>query len=287
MKKILVLTDFSDNARQAAEASIGIAAKLHANIILLNTFVSQPVLSEYGGSPWSVEQLLWIDQSKEKLTFLKEGLQELVQQLPSGDHHPGIDDRQETGSPGERVKELLQKETVEMIVMGPRRGTAWEHLLIGSDTSAVINHTDRPVLIVPAGNPLKKLKKVTLATDFDDADIKAVHYLTRLGRIMDFSLEIAHVTLYGETGTSAIQKAAFKKHVAKFNYPAITYHEINGKELVNRLNHLCEENGTDLLALVHDEHSFLNRLFKQNNAQALIKDQSLPVMIIPAGIKDK
>lgn len=287
MKKILVLTDFSDNAQKAAQAAVTIAGKLHANIILLNTFVSQPVLSEYGGTPWSVEQLLWADEGKEKLAFLKEDLQESIQQLPVGYHYPSIDDRQEVGSVGEQVKELLQKENVEMIVMGGRNGTAWEHLLIGSDTNAVINHTDRPVLIVPTGRPLKKLKKVTLASDFGETDLKAVHYLTRLGRVFDFGIEIVHVTLYGEEATSAIQKANFKKHVAKYNYPAITYQEIIGKDLVNRLNHLCEEGGTDLLALVHDRHSFLNRLFKQNNAETLMKDQALPVLIIPAGISDK
>lgn len=287
MKKILVLTDFSDNARQAAEAAVTLAGKLHANIILFNTYVSEPVISEYGGTPWPVEQLMWADEGMEKLKFLKEDLQVLVQRLPAGDHYPSIDNRHDIGSLGEQVKALLQKENVEMIVMGARSGTAWEHLLMGSDTNAVINHINRPVLIVAADHPLKKLKKVTLATDFDEADLKAVHYLTRLGRVFDFNIELVHVTLYDEEATSAIQKANFKKHVAKFNYPAITHQEIIGKDLVNRLNHLCEEGGTDLLALVHDRHSFLNRLFKQNNAQALMKDQALPVLIIPAGISDK
>ncbi|GAB3915901.1 universal stress protein [Mucilaginibacter boryungensis] len=287
MKKILALTDFSDNAQKAAQAAVTIAGKLHANIILLNTFVSQPALSEYGGSPWSVEQLLWADEGKEKLAFLKEDLQESIQQLQAGNYYPSIDDRQEVGSVSEQVKELLQTEKIEMIVIGGRNGTAWEHLLMGSDTNAVINHTDRPVLIVPASQPLKKLKKVTLASDFGEADLNAVHYLTRLGRVFDLVIEIVHVTLYGEEAMSAIQKANFKKHVAKYNYPAITYQEIIGKDLVNRLNHLCEEEGTDLLALVHDRHSFLNRLFKQNNAETLMKDQALPVLIIPAGISDK
>jgi nucleotide-binding universal stress UspA family protein len=287
MKKILVLTDFSDNARQAAETAVTLAGRLHANIILFNTYVSEPVMSEYGGAPWPVDQLMWADEGKEKLKFLKEDLQDLVQQLPAGDHYPGIDNRHDIGSLGGRFKNLLEQETVELIAMGARSGTAWEHLLMGSDTNAVINHTNRPVLIVPAGHPLKKLKKVTLATDFDEADLKAVHYLTRLGRIFDFSIEIVYVTLYGEEAASAIQKAKFKKHVAKFNYPVISYQEIIGKELVNRLNLFCEKAGTDMLVLVHDKHSFLNRLFKQNNAQALMKNQALPVLIIPAAISGK
>ena len=284
MKKILVLTDFSDTAQQAARAAVNVAGKTHANIILLNTFVSQPALSEYGASPWVAEQLLWEDEGKEKLDFLKEQLERFVQHLPPGDHHPSIHSQQEVGRLSGQVKELLQKETVEMIVMGSRSGNAWEHLLMGSDTNGVINHSNRPVLIIPASHTLNNLKKVTFATDFDSADIKAVRYLTHLGRLFNFSLEIVHVRLWGKEAMPAEQSVDFKKHVAKFNFPNISYQDIGGKELIKRLNHLCSANGSDMLVLVHDQHSLLNQLFKKNNTQTLIEQQKLPVMIIPASI---
>ncbi|QHS55320.1 universal stress protein [Mucilaginibacter sp. 14171R-50] len=287
MKKILVLTDFSDNARQAAEAAVPIAGKLHANIILFNTYVSEPIMSEYSGTPWPVEQLMWADQGKEKLKYLKEDLQELARQLPAGDHRPSIDDRHDMGSLGSQVKDLLQLEDIEMIIMGARSGKAWEHLLLGSDTSAVMEHTDRPVLIIPPGRPLKGLHKVTLATDFDRPDQKAVHYLTRIGRMFRFSLEIVHVSLWGEKPLNEQLKTSFKNHVAKYHFPAITYQEVAGKELIKRLNHLCAANSSDVLVLVHDRHNWLNRLFKQNQAQTLLDNQDLPVLIIPAAIADE
>lgn len=287
MKKILVLTDFSDNARKAAEAAVALAGKLHANIILFNTYVSEPVMSEYGGAPWPVDQLMWADEGKEKLKFLKEDLLELISQLSPGDHHPSIDARHDLGSLGSQVKNLLQQEQVELIIMGARTGKAWEHLLMGSDTSAVIEHTNRPVLLHPESRPLEKLKKITLATDFDQADQRAVHYLTRIGRLFGFSIDIVHVSLWGEKPVSDSLKTAFKHQVAKYNFPDINYQEVGGKDLVNRLSRLCAANGSDLLVLVHDRHNWLNRLLKQNQAQALLDDQQLPVLIVPATIADK
>lgn len=287
MKKILVLTDFSSNARRAAEAAVFLTGKLHANIILFNTYVSEPVISEYGGAPWPVDQLMWTDEGKENLKVLKEDLQGLVRQLPAGDHHPAIDDRHDLGNLGSQVKRLLQQERVEMIIMGARTGKAWEHLLMGSDTSAVIEHTNRPVLIHPESRPLKKLQKVTLATDFDQADQKAVHYLTRIGRIFGFSLDIVHVSVWGEKPVSDSLKTAFKHQVAKYNFPAITYYEVGGKDLIKRLNRLCSVNDSDLLVLVHGRHNWLNRLLKHTQAQALLDDQQLPVLIVPAAIADE
>ncbi|WP_454803973.1 universal stress protein [Mucilaginibacter phyllosphaerae] len=281
MKKILVLTDFSDNARQAAEVAVTLAGRLHANIILFNTYVGEPIISEYGGTPWPIQQLVWADEDKEKLQFLKEELQDMVRQLPTGSHYPSIDERHDTGSLGSRVKSLLAQENIELIVMGAATGKTWEHLLLGSDISDVIEHADRPVLIIPKGRPLKKLQKVTLATDFDEADLKAVHYLTRIGRLLDFSLEIIHISLWGGKAIPADQRASFKQHVAKYNFPDISYEEAGGKDLIPRLNHLCAANASDLLVLVHNHYNWLSRLFKQSNTQALIGQQELPVLIVP------
>lgn len=287
MKKILVLTDFTEHSGQAAEAAVMLSAKINANLILFNTFISQPVLSENGGNPWAVEELIWADQSKEKLAFLKEDMEPLIAALPATDHHASIDCRQGLGSLGPQVKDLLGKEAIAMIVMGARSGSAWDHILMGSDTVAVVNHTNRPVLIIPAGQALKQLKKVTIATDFDEADIHAIHYLTRLGRLFDFKIGVVHVKVWGEADAGQAQQAAFEKRVAKFNYPGITYQHISGKDLAGRLNKLCEKNGSDLLVLVHDKQSLLGRLFNGSNAKSLLEKQEFPVLIIPAGTDAK
>jgi nucleotide-binding universal stress UspA family protein len=282
MKKILILTDFSDQAAPALDAAVKFSAKLNANLILFNSFISQPVLSEFGGTPWSVEELLLADEGKKKLNFVKEDVEALTALLPVADHHASVNCLQGMGGLGSQVKELLEKEQVELIIMGARNGSAWSHILMGSDTVSVINHADRPVLIIPAGHPLKQLRKVTIATDFDGADLKAVHYLTRLGRLFEFTIEIVHVKLWGKNDPGDAQRLDFEKHVSKFNYPGITYDEAGGKDLANRLNNLCEANGSDLLVLVHDQHSSLNRLFNKTQAKSLLEKQQFPVLIIPA-----
>jgi len=284
MKKILVLSDFGPQADEVAKSAVYLSAKLNVNLILFNTFVSQPVLSEYGGNPWSVEELLWADEGKEKLSFMKEDLEPVIAALPATVHHPSVYCRQAMGSLGGQVCELLENESIELIMMGTRQGSAWDHLLTGSDTLAVIGHVDRPVIVLPAGQPLKQLKKVTIATDYDDADLNAVHYLTRLGRLFGFKIDIVHVNLWGEKAVPDAKRLAFENHVARFNFPGISYLTISGKDLVNRLNGYCTENGSDLLVLVHDHHSLLGRLFSGTQAKSLLEKQEFPVMIIPAAM---
>ena len=284
MKKILVLTDLSDQSFQATEAAVILSAKINANLVLFNTFISQPALSEYGGEPWSVQEFIWEDEVKKKLGYLKEQTEQLVDTLPAVAHHASIDCRRGVGALGPQVREILETDPVELVVMGARKGSIWDHLLLGSDTLSVINLTSRPVMIIPSGHPLKQLKKVTMATDFDDADLNAVYYLTRLGRLFDFTIEIVHVKLWGEKNDRNEQKAKFEKQIARFNFPNISYREISGKELINRLNDLCRSNSSDILVLVHDRQSLLDRLFNGSNAKSLLEKQECPVMIIPAGM---
>ncbi|NHA03388.1 universal stress protein [Mucilaginibacter sp. HC2] len=288
MKKILVLTDYSDNADHAATAAVPLCAKLRANILLFNTFISQPVLSEFGGSPYAVEQMIWVDESKGKITYLKESLEKLIAEIPSGGHRPSIDCQREEGSLQYQLGAFMERKDIELIIMGARSGTTMKHLLIGSDTSTVVNQTNRPVLIIPEKADLRKIKKVTIACDFDEGDLRAVHYLTKLGRLFNFHLEILHVSIWGHDDAREIEKKIkFSNRVKRYRYPNISYQNITGKELPARLNRHCEENGADLLVLVHDRHSFLNRMFKGSHTNDQLKHQQIPVMVIPADMEDR
>ncbi|WP_419701528.1 universal stress protein [Mucilaginibacter sp. NFX135] len=288
MKKILVLTDHTDNADHAAAVAVPLCAKLNANILLFNTFISQPVLSEFGGAPYAVERMIWVDESKRKIIYLKENLEKLCAEVPHGAHRPSISCQREEGSLQYQLEFLLERRDIELIVMGARSGTTMEHLLIGSDTNMVINETNRPILIVPESADLREIKKVTIACDFDEGDLHAVHYLTKLGRLFNFHLEILHVSLWGHDDTREIEmRNKFSNRVKRYRYPDISYQNISGKELPARLNRHCEENRSDLLVLVHDQHSFLNRVFKGSHTSEQLKHQQIPMMVIPAGMKDR
>ena len=283
MKKILVLTNFTDNANHAATIAVSLCAQLYSNIILLNTFISHPVLAGFGDPPCAIEEMLWENESHKKLTFLKEDLEELIATLPADQHHPGIDCRHEEGSLKYQLDFFAGKKDIELIIMGARKGSTMEHLLIGSDTSVILNRANRPVIIIPEGTDLRQFKKVTLACDFNDSDLDAVHYLVQLGRVFHFELEIVYVSLWEHNyDHNHEKKSNFITQVARFGYPDISYRNIVGKELINRLNRLCKDTKTDMLVLVHDRYSLLNRIFKSTNANELLKQQQLPVMLIPS-----
>jgi len=288
MKTILVLTDFTENATHAAKTAVILGSKLHTNLLLFNTYLTAPVVPEYAGGPWVVDEIMQRESlCKNKLQRLQFALEDVIERLEADTLKPAVHIQSGEGSLGINVEETIQQKDIELVVMGARSDSTIEHLLNGSETSEVINRSARPVFILPHNVSLKRIKKVVFATDFDQADISAVRYLTKIGKKFNFQLEIVHVAVYGDNNSLKVKKEKeFLSQVSKLDYPAITYNAVRGKDVVNRLNNLCNETGTDMLALVHHQHSFFMRLLKQSTTNDALLNQSIPLLVIPSQIEE-
>lgn len=288
MKKILVLTDFSENAAHAAKTAVTLSSRLNANLLLLNCFTSQPLVADYvdGGAWMLAEPITMRDQSRDDLRDMEKDLEPMVAALPRERHHPSIQFQASEGKLGDNVRDIEREKDIELVVMGSRSENTLEHLVIGSDTSAVIKKSVRPILVVPEKIELKRVKKVTLASDYSARDIEAIHYLIKLGHSFDFHLHIVHIDRYNHP-KSPEKKEAFIKRIHRLKYPKISYGEIKGKDVINRLSRHCAENGDDILALVHYPASFLSQLIEASTTKTALAHQTIPLLIIPSTIQEK
>lgn len=287
MKTILVLTDFTKNAAHAASSAIMLGESLHAKLLLFNSFYNMPILPSYGGSsgPWVVEELVLREEDcDKKLKQLAADLQKKVAALPYEHYTPSIAVQYGEGELSRNIETILQEIDVELIVMGARSGSAVSHIFTGSDTRAVIDRATRPVLIMPEKADFKALKKVTFATNFEDMDITAVHYLHQLYNVFSFQLEIIHVSLFwsAEDNYNQHRSKLFKDKLTKLNFPEISYKEVKGKDVVGRLNRLCAEHESDLLVMVHYKDSLMSRIFQESATKEALSNQTTPLLIIPA-----
>lgn len=285
MKTILMLTDFSENATYAVKSATILVEKLHADILLYNTYYDHPVMPSYAGGPWVVEEFVFRkDNSTGQLSQLAIQLRHIITDLSKDGFKPKTDYQSGEGALGHNLSIILKEKDIEFIVIGVSSHSNLEHLFFGNDTMDVINHSSRPVLIIHPKAGLKKLKKVTLATAFELADINAINYLIELGKAFSFQLEIAHVSLLEES-EDPVKEKAMHNYINFLKQPNISYHPIRGKDIVNRLNRLCKENGSDLLALVHYQHGFFSNIFKKCTTEKALLSHHIPLMVIPGDME--
>lgn len=280
MKNILILTDFSANATHASQTGIMLAKRLHGNILLLNASMAKPA---YAGGPTFLEEVFYIEEDNcNRLKGLACQINDSLQKDETN-WKPSVHHEVRLSTLPLSIKSISKEKTIEMIVMGARVGSAIDHFLAGSDTFSVIDHADRPVLIIPDDVDIPDFKKVVFATDFTEQDIKAVRYLIKLGAVFNLHLEILHVDLLSNDDvTKELRKTEFIKHIQRLRYPDINVQEIRGKDVVNRLSRLCNESGSDLLAFTHYHDSFFSKIFRQSITRKALERQKSPMLIFPS-----
>jgi nucleotide-binding universal stress UspA family protein len=283
MKTILILTDFSKNATHAALAGIRLAKNLHANILLFHSNTTQALTPIYAGGPTVVDEVnLMEKENREKLKALADILQPFIDEGESG-WKPSLHYNEGLGALSYQVKNILAEKDIEIIVMGAKESSRMDHIFTGSQTFSVIDHTERPVLVVPHHSYLDDFKRVIFATDFAEDDVKAIRYLAGLGLVFKYHIEIVHINSYGDDDiTKELRKLEFMKYIERLRYPHLNVEELHGNDVVNRLNKLCEETKTDLLAFTHYRDSFFARLMHQSMAREALEHQKVSTLIFPA-----
>src|SRR5436305_8336825 len=121
MKNILVLTDFSANAKSAEEYGLQLAIKLQVNLVLFNAFPAQDSLTISENVIWPHNKPLSLEY--ESISNLQARVYELNDELSriSGNiHKPVISHLGEAGALPEKLNAVINKNDIGMVVMGTK-----------------------------------------------------------------------------------------------------------------------------------------------------------------------
>lgn len=146
LKKILVPTDGSGNAKRAVQTATDLARKYNAELIVAHV-VAQfvPVYSPVGASSWSMDYSAYYDDLE------KEG-RKLINQIVEEAKSHGVNARGEVlraiTSTVATIVEEASKENCDLIVVGTRGLGGFKKLLLGSVSSGVAAHAHCSVLVV-------------------------------------------------------------------------------------------------------------------------------------------
>ncbi|GAB3915864.1 universal stress protein [Mucilaginibacter boryungensis] len=283
MKKILVLTDLSDNAAHAAKTAMNLAAKLNCEVLLYHAMTSIPIVPNYAGGAFVTETVsIFAEESNEKLKLLADELQ------AGSTMGVQITIKNGEGGLGENVKELIRDNDIELIVMGAPAGGVWDHLLTGSETRAVIRNTDRPVLFIPAERDTKSLLRLVLATDYNETDLCALRYLSKWVADYHCLLDIVHIQVGDDAALwRPEQKQVFEIYLTGLNYAGICCHDLRGNDPLSRLNRFCEDKKVDVLAMVNYHNDFFSKLLGTSQTFKALHHLQLPILVFPANFCDE
>jgi len=281
MKKLLLLTDFTENSAHAAVSACNLCIKLNTDMLLYHSVQYMPIVPDFAnGSAVTETNSIIFNDCQEKLQQELSHLEEFIAEAGSTTH-PKLSFLNGEGNLGDNVRTITGREDIHMVVMGGRAGGSIDHLLTGSETTGVINHALKPVLIVPFSAELNSLKKIVMATDFNAADIEALDFLSDLAEDLNAQVEVVHVVKPGSVITDLEPELLFRRHLNTLNPERVTYRQLTGTDIGKLLSQHCHNTHAGLLAVTHQRHGWLSRLLGRSESETLLGMGELAVLVFP------
>lgn len=284
MRTILVPTDYSKSARNAANYALYLANALKSNIHLCHAFsvpIESPML---GQTSWTLYEYPVLQEENTKALRKQAKALEEKEKILWGDeafpYHPSIYYTSDAGEPVQVINNTAAAHRTLLIVMGMQGASKFTRFFFGSNSIKMIEHTQYPLLLVPSNCKYKGLKRIAFTTDLNKKDIKIAQLLIKFAKYFDAELLITHII---QSNNDVIQdtvydhkKELFLKHFdGNINYNCIYSENIDyGIDILKTKD-------IDILVIGHHHKSFLDRLLTSSHATRQARQPEIPLMIIP------
>lgn len=196
IKKILVPTDFSENAEPAFRHAQEIAHRFGAKVDFIHIVPTLKYFSESISrmeAPLDmIDEELYPTAQKEATHQLEKAMNEFLTDESKGDTICRIDRK-----PSEAIVRIAKKDGYDLIVMASK-GRHGSHLLRGSTTDKVVRYSEVPVFTVDESLSSHGLKRILLPTDGSKISFSALPMALLVADTWDAEITFYHVQeLYG------------------------------------------------------------------------------------------
>ena len=281
MKKILVPTDFSEQAGYALDFAYQIALKSTAEIILINV-VDYPGLSSVWGGGMNViggaePPLDNLDESfiNNLLNRSKEEIRTMTRRLDPGSVK--IKQVVEVGNPYFVITEKIEQENVNLVIMGTKGATGLEEVLIGSNTERVVRHAKCPVITIKKKRDYTKIHNIAFASNFEGDQAHVVEELFKLQDIFKAKLHLVKINTPNNFETNRTIFKEMKTFVEKYNISNYSLNVYNDYIEEDGIIYFCEDIGADMIALATHGRTGLMHLLSGSIAEDIVNHAKRPV----------
>lgn len=264
--RVLLPTDFSANALNAANYAIELLLPFECKFYLLHTY-ERPFTG--GSSLPGIDEIV----QKEKL----KNLEDLKSKLAS--LFPGMRHRYECiamNTPTEAgISQVIKDYNIDVVVMGTKGATGIKESLLGSNTAKVLQKTGCALLTIPPDYRLKSFDKIAICTDF--AGINNADEFNTLRELIDNSdSSLIHLDFKTKRTVPKALAANWTKTFDNFEFS----YELLSDTGPQEINSLLQEHGPDMLLMITHKEGNVDSVLRKSAAKTHGLRFQLPILIV-------
>lgn len=276
MEKILVPTDFTPTAELGLKLAVEISKRTGAVISLVN-FTRHPF-----GKTFTTTADVTVDSGSEEERFMlevlrlnKQKLEDLSLKYSADDieiEYGIVDDELVDG-----IDDYLNKELIDIVVMGTSGEETMEEAFTGNHTEQVIKISACPVLSVRDGFNVNDMREIVLAVNRieDDYALLSLNTLRQIAECFDSHIHLVHVrekSTDDENLEDYFQRMA--QTAALQNYSVtILDHGDQAEGVIS----FARKIGAGLIAVIKNSKDGIFRIFSNHFSNRLVKEVGRPV----------
>jgi nucleotide-binding universal stress UspA family protein len=268
MKTIILATDFSNTATNAANYAVKLAEKLHTDILLVNVF---EILPNYGE--------VLIDVNVENLTKdANTDLQALkVELIRNTKTLVNIKTEVRLGIFFNELATLCDELKPYAVVFGSQGKTATERFFFGGHVLHAMRELNWPIIAVPPKAYFKEIYKIGLAYDFKVAIDETI--ITQVLRTAnDFNAEIHVLNAEKEAEFNADYVTMSGKLERSLKPFQLKYHFLASNDTDESVINFVDKNYINLLIIMPKHHSIIDKLLHKSHSKELILHSHVPIL---------
>lgn len=270
IKKIIVPTDFSENARVAAKFACQLAQEQDYQIHLLHCYNSETSIFD--------EKL----NVKEPITEIMRGdflMEEWRDSLQIEFPNIIIDGKCTLGLITDVIPKIAIQPNFSLIILGSNGLGKDDSPMFGSTTSQIATESHIPVIAIPSNFEKKaKLSRVAILTNFKNDELESLHDFTQLLNTPD-EIDIIHVYQNSDNlneveknikdWAEKVEKIIPTAHVNCLLKP-INYSDNKEDTIPEVINITIKENHYDIVIVTKSRKSFFDKWFARSISKEVI-----------------
>lgn len=282
MKKIILPTDFSENAFNAISYALNLYKKEECAFFLLNIFTPSTYHDEL--EEFNPGQTGYKDANQESSLAQMVELQKRISKKFKNPKHLFVP-HCAFNTLVDEIKKIIEKENIDLVIMGTQGATGAGDILFGTNTIHVIKKAACPILGVPSDFTYKTPKRILFPTDYGMVCQKEkLWVLLEIAKQHRSQIDLLYVSGGQELNSGQLSRKAGIEDILK-GIPC-QFHIDPDKIIPEAIIDFSFENNIDLLVMLRLKHPLLERLFSKSLIRELGFNLMFPLMVIPHETKN-